>query len=82
MKWILIIIGAIILLPLLIRILLPIIKTVLKVTAWLLSVAFIIGGIILLVKGQILYGILGLVLGGLLSMCIKKFDDGEVNFYV
>ena len=45
MKWVLIVIGAIILLPLIIRILLPIIKAVLKVIAWLLAVAFFIGGI-------------------------------------
>ena len=82
MKWVLIVIGAIILLPLLIRILLPILKAALKVIAWLLAVAFFVGGSILLIQGQILYGIIGLVLGGLLSLFFMKFDDGDVYFYV
>lgn len=82
MKWVLIVIGAIILIPLAIRILLPIIKAVLKVVAWLLTVAFFIGGIVMLIQGQILYGIIGIVLGGLLSIFLPKIDHSEVNFYV
>ena len=82
MKWVLIVIGAIILIPLAIRILWPIIKAVLKVVAWLLTVAFFIGGIVMLIQGQILYGIIGIVLGGLLSIFLPKIDHSEVNFYV
>ena len=82
MKWVLIVIGAIILIPLAIRILWPIIKWVLKAVAWLLAVAFAIGGVVLLIKGQILYGIIGIVLGGLLSIFLPKIDHSEVNFYV
>ena len=82
MKWVLIVIGAIILIPLAIRILLPIIKAVLKVVAWLLTVAFFIGGIVMLIQGQILFGIIGIVLGGLLSIFLPKIDHSEVNFYV
>ena len=82
MKWVLIVVGAIILIPLAIRILLPIIKAVLKVVAWLLTVAFFIGGIVMLIQGQILYGIIGIVLGGLLSIFLPKIDHSEVNFYV
>lgn len=50
MKWVLIVIGAIILIPLAIRILWPIIKWVLKAVAWLLAVAFAIGGVVFLIK--------------------------------
>ena len=68
MKWVLIVFGAIILIPLAIRILLPIIKWVLKAVAWLLAVGFGIGGIVFLIQGQILYGIIGIVLCGLLDI--------------
>ena len=50
MKWVLIVIGAIILIPLAIRILWPVIKWVLKAVAWLLAVAFAVGGVIFLIK--------------------------------
>ena len=82
MKWVLIIIGAIILIPLAIRILWPIIKWLLKAVAWLLAVAFAIGGVVFLIKGQVLYGIIGIVLGGLLLIFLPKIDHSEVNFYV
>ena len=82
MKWVLIIIGAIILIPLAIRILWPIIKWILKAVAWLLAVAFAIGGVVFLIKGQVLYGIIGIVLGGLLLIFLPKIDHSEVNFYV
>ena len=49
MKWVLIVIGAIILIPLAIRILWPVIKWVLKAVAWLLAVAFAVGGVIFLI---------------------------------
>ena len=82
MKWVLLIIGAIILIPLAIRILWPIIKWVLKAVAWLLAVAFAIGGVVFLIQGQVLYGIIGIVLGGLLLIFLPKIDHSEVNFYV
>ena len=82
MKWVLIVFGAIILIPLAIRILLPIIKWVLKAVAWLLAVGFGIGGIVFLIQGQILYGIIGIVLCGLVSVFLPKIDHATVNDYI
>ena len=82
MKWVLIVIGAIILIPLAIRILWPIIKWVLKAVAWLLAVAFAIGGVVFLIKGQILYGIIGIVLGGLLTFFLPKVDYHMIDDYL
>ena len=82
MKWVLIVIGAIILIPLAIRILLPVIKWVLKAIAWILAVGFGIGGIVMLVQGEILYGIIGLVLAGLLAIFLPKVDYHMIDDFL
>ena len=82
MKWVLIVIGAIILIPLAIRILWPVIKWLLKALAWLLAVAFGVGGIVFLIQVNILYGIIGIILGGILSAFLPKIDHDRVNDYI
>ena len=82
MKWVLIVIGAIILIPLAIRILWPVIKWLLQALAWLLAVAFGVGGIVFLIQGKILYGIIGIILCGILSAVLPKIDHARVNDYI
>ena len=82
MKWVLIVIGAIILIPLAVRILLPVIKQALKAIAWLLAVGFGIGRIVMLVQGEILYGIIGLVLAGLIGIFLPKVDYHMIDDYL
>ena len=82
MKWVLIVIGAIILIPLAIRILWPVIKWLLQALAWLLAVAFGVGGIVFLIQGKILYGIIGIILCGILSAVLPKIGHARVNDYI
>ena len=82
MKWVLIVIGAIILIPLAIRILLPVIKWVLKTIAWILAIGFGIGGVIFLIQGQVLYGIIGVILGGFLTIFLPKVDYHMIDDYL
>ena len=75
-------IGAIIFIPLAIRILWPVIKWLLKALAWLLAVAFGVGGIVFLIQGKILYGIIGIILCGILSAVLPKIGHARVNDYI
>ena len=79
-------IGAIILIPLAIRILWPVIKWLLQALAWLpavaVAVAFGVGGIVFLIQGKILYGIIGIILCGILSAVLPKIDHARVNDYI
>lgn len=63
-------------------VLLPIIKALLKVIVWLLTVAFVVGGIAMLVQGEKLYGIIGLVLAGLLGIFLPKVDYRMIDDFL
>ena len=71
MKWVFIIIGAILLLP----VALWLLKGIIRIVAWLLVIALIFGGVVFLINGDILYGILSLAGAGLLSFLLPKIDD-------
>ena len=79
MKWIYVV-GLIVFSPFIIRIVLFFIKNSLQIIAWCLAVAFVIGGIALLINGQILCGIIGLVFGGALSIFLPKVDWDDIDY--
>jgi len=83
MKWVLLAVGAIIFLPLIIKVLWWLFTHILNILSWLLwpiAVLLVIGGIIFLVDGRIVGGILLILLGALVTApigVIRKKEDEE-----
>ena len=81
MKWIYVV-GVVVFIPIIVKLIPSILKGLLQIVAWCLAVASIIGGVAMLINGQIIYGILGLVLGVVLSMFLPEVDWEDIDYWL
>lgn len=82
MKWILIILGAIVLIPIAIKVLFPILKWIVQLLLRFLGFGIGVVAILLLIRGETLYGIIGLVLAVLAVAFLPKPDFNDINDYI
>lgn len=82
MKWILIILGAIVLIPIAIKVLFPILKWIVQLLLRFLGFGIGVVAILLLIRGETLYGIIGLVLTVLAVAFLPKPDFNDINDYI
>ena len=82
MKWILIILGVIVLIPIAIKVLFPILKWIVQLLLRFLGFGIGVVAILLLIRGETLYGIIGLVLAVLAVAFLHKPDFNDINDYI